>query len=469
MGGSLGVRRDGPGTLAWDSEEEYERQRTELRRKLSSAEPMSPDSAPTDHVTRVPDPAPTNRIMLTPEAIHPPGSGDLTAPPLDGPDVPTPQPRSGDTSLREPPPPDHTLQLLPGRLEIIRGPGTGEEIRFVRIPGVKQEVTLGRLEGPPHRHVQLKSQTVSRTHARLAYTDGIWTLHNEASTNPTVHNGRALSSMLEVIPLHDGDEIEVGEVTLVFRQGTPRAGLPARSSWYTDRGRRSVNQDAVVVRTLSDGRELAAVCDGMGSHSEGGVASHIALEALVAALSGGSRLRDAVEKANQAVLDAAARAPEREGMGTTLVAMLRDGNDYEIANVGDSRAYRISGSDIQQVSQDHSFVAEAVQAGRMSMEEAQQSPWKTAVTRSLGAEAAVEVDIFRGFDATDPSIVLLCTDGVHGLLGAEDIMDLVARTPDIRDVARVIAEEALLRGGNDNVAAAALRFGVAPEQRAASA
>lgn len=105
MGGSLGVRRDGPGTLAWDSEEEYERQRTELRRKLSSAEPMSPDSAPTDHVTRVPDPAPTNRIMLTPEAIHPPGSGDLTAPPLDGPDVPTPQPRSGDTSLREPPPP----------------------------------------------------------------------------------------------------------------------------------------------------------------------------------------------------------------------------------------------------------------------------------------------------------------------------------------------------------------------------
>ena len=169
------------------------------------------------------------------------------------------------------------------------------------------------------------------------------------------------------------------------------------------------------------------------------------------------------------MLDAAARAPEREGMGTTLVAMLRDGNEYEIANVGDSRAYRISGSDIQQVSQDHSFVAEAVQAGRMSMEEAQQSPWKTAVTRSLGAEAAVEVDIFRGFDATDPSIVLLCTDGVHGLLGAEDIIDLVARTPDIRDVARVIAEEALLRGGNDNVAAAALRFGVAPEQRATSA
>jgi protein phosphatase len=204
----------------------------------------------------------------------------------------------------------------------------------------------------------------------------------------------------------------------------------------------------------------------MGSHAEGGVASHIALEAMVAALSGGSRLQEAVEGANEAVLAAAAEAPEREGMATTLVAVLREGTHYEIANIGDSRAYRITGGQIQQVTRDHSFVAEAIETGRMSKEEAQQSPWKTAVTRSLGAEPNVEVDVFRGFDAADPAIVVLCTDGVHGVLEGDDIMDLVKRTPDIRDVARTIAEEALLRGGEDNVAAAAVRFGENTDPRA---
>ena len=342
-----------------------------------------------------------------------------------------------------------TLQLLPGRLEIVGGPGAVGEVRFVRLPGGKQEVTLGRLEGPPHRHVQLKSPTVSRMHARLTFSDGFWVLRNESSTNPTIHNGRALTSILEEVVLQDGDRIEVGEVTLVFHQRVSRAGLPHRSSWYTDRGRRAVNQDAVVVKTLPDGRELAAVCDGMGSHSEGGVASHVALEALVAALTGGSGLGKAVERANQAVLDAAEANPDREGMGTTVVAMLREGSRYQIANVGDSRAYRINGSDIDQITQDHSFVAEAMQAGRMSLDEVQKSPWKSAITRSLGSETTVEVDLFGEFDASTPSIVILCTDGVHGVLEPHDIMSLVGRTDDIRDLARAVAEEALLRGGEE--------------------
>ena len=464
MGGSTGAAGGG-GALAWESDEEYQKQRADLKRALSSIDPLFADRddrrvplVPTREDRRS-EPDPTERVVLPPAGARPPEGGNSGSglEPRSGTGY---RRRSSDVADFEPEP-QGTLQLLPGRLEVVSGPGSGEEMRFVRVPGAKQEVTLGRLEGPPFQHLQLKSQTVSRNHARLMYRDGIWILRNESGTNPTLHNGRPLSSILEEVPLHDGDQIEVGEVALVFHGGTaPPGGLPQRSSWYTDRGRRSVNQDAVVVRTLSDGRDLAAVCDGMGSHAEGGVASHIALESMVAALSGGSRLQEAVERANEAVLAAAAEDPEREGMATTLVAMLREGAHYEIANIGDSRAYRITDEEIQQVTRDHSFVAEAVEAGRMSKEDAEQSPWKTAVTRSLGAEAHVEVDVFQGFEAADPAIILLCTDGVHGVLESDDIMDLVRRTSDIRDLARTIAEEALLRGGEDNVAAAVVRVGV---------
>ena len=444
MGGS--PASGGGGGLAWESDEEYQRQRADLRRALSPIDIQSPPQ-PTSELPRLetpsPPPDPTDRVVLPAAATNSLGRADPaveSVPPL-APNF------------------EGTLQFVPGRLEVVSGPGSGEEMRFVRVPGANQEVTLGRIEGPPHQHLRLNSPTVSRSHARLVYGDGRWRLRNESSTNPTVHNGQILSSMLEEVPLHDGDQIEVGEVTLVFHGGTAPAGLPQRSSWYTDRGRRSANQDAVVVRTLPDGRELVAVCDGMGSHAEGGVASHIALEALVAALSREFQLVQAVEQANDAVLTAAAAAPEREGMATTLVAMLRNRDHYEIANVGDSRAYRLCGGEIEQVTQDHSFVAEAVEAGRMSREEAIQSPWKTAVTRSLGGDTNVDVDVFRGFDATEPAVVLLCTDGVHGVLESDDIRNLAGQSPDIRDLARTIAEEALLRGGEDNVAAAALRFG----------
>jgi hypothetical protein len=114
-------------------------------------------------------------------------------------------------------PTDSTLQFLAGRLEIISGDDLGREVRFVRPPaGEPIEVTFGRLEGAPYRHVQLQGLTVSRLHARMHLQGGRWQLTNLSATNPVQHNGEALA-VDEVRPLSDGDRIEMGEVVFRFR------------------------------------------------------------------------------------------------------------------------------------------------------------------------------------------------------------------------------------------------------------
>jgi PPM family protein phosphatase len=353
---------------------------------------------------------------------------------------------------------DGTLQLLPGSLQVLNGPGEGEIIRFARAPGEEPVITFGRSSGPAYRHVQLTSPTVSRRHARLVFRDQRWVLENESTTNPTVVNGRALDGGEEAAALEDGARIEMGEVVFAFRHPLERDRLALRSSWYTDRGRRSMNQDAVAVRTLPDGRELAVVCDGMGSHASGGVASHIAMEALIGALSEGADLAHGVREANRAVLASVAGEADRNGMGTTLVALLREGDGYVVANVGDSRAYRVDAEGIAQLTEDHSFIAEAVGEGGMSLDDAKRSPWRNAVTRNLGADSTVEVDLFGPFDVSESHVAILCTDGVHGILSDEEMEEVIRTTSQVTDLARALAEAALMKGGEDNVAVAAMAF-----------
>ncbi len=418
------------------------------REPATSAGPERRDPGPGTREGSAPDP--TSRMTI------PTGPAGPDAPSGDR-DEATPSRDTGTVTYQRPP--DGTLQLLPGRLEIEVGPDRGDEIRFVRLPGAPAEISFGREEGPEYRHVRLDSPTVSRRQARMTFRGGVWTLRNESSTNPTTVNGRVLSSDVEEVPLANGDRIEMGDLGFRFRHEASQDRLPFRSSWYTDQGRRATNQDAVIVRSLPGGRELAAVCDGMGSHHAGGIASHLALETLVRALSDGSDLGPAVEEAHRAVLEEAQRESDREGMGTTLVALLRDGDRYDIANVGDSRAYRVDDGGIRQLTLDHSFIAEATRDGRMSAEEAARSPWRNAVTRNLGAESGIEVDLFQGFDSSEGHLVLLCTDGIHGVLSSEAIVEVVRGTADIRDLARALSEEALVRGGEDNVAVAAMAFG----------
>jgi PPM family protein phosphatase len=230
------------------------------------------------------------------------------------------------------------------------------------------------------------------------------------------------------------------------------------SAVHTVAGRRSSNQDAVMSVTLVDGRQLVAVADGMGGHRAGEVASKRALEALVAGLQGGDSLVDAVKKANQVVHVAAQENADFAGMGTTIVALLRSENRYHIANVGDSRAYRVTPSAVLQITRDHSVTAEAIASGHITPEEARNSRWKNALTRAIGTDADIDVDIFGPFDAAQPHRVLLCSDGLHGSISQPTIQQHLSNGVDVFRAAERLADEAFRNGSSDNISAAVVVF-----------
>lgn len=234
---------------------------------------------------------------------------------------------------------------------------------------------------------------------------------------------------------------------------------PLKTHWYTDRGRRPANEDAVLVEALFGDRDLIAVADGMGGHAGGEVASGKALETVLGVLESSNDLAGAIREANQALQRASAANPEWRGMGTTLVALLRVGESYYIANVGDSRAYRVDADGIHQITEDHSFTAEAVSSGRLSEDEAERSPWRNALTRAVGTDADVEVDVFGPYALEPPHVILLCTDGLYRVMSDEELGSEVLSGRDRVDGARDLVASALRRGSSDNISVALVEFG----------
>jgi PPM family protein phosphatase len=233
-----------------------------------------------------------------------------------------------------------------------------------------------------------------------------------------------------------------------------------RSASATLQGRRPVNQDATAALALADGRYLVAVADGMGGHQAGEVASAMALEVLTRELSGGAGLRDAVVAANSAVYEHARENSAFSGMGTTMVAVLLDGGTYQVANVGDSRAYRVDLDGILQVTRDHSFASEAVQQKLMSSDEVARSPWRNALTRSLGTEASVEVDIFGPYEiAGPPHLVVLCSDGLYRAVGSDALWEALVTADDGDTAARTLSSLAYQNRSDDNISVALLECG----------
>lgn len=244
-----------------------------------------------------------------------------------------------------------------------------------------------------------------------------------------------------------------------------------RLGFATDIGRvRRVDEDSLLameVRTafLSEVRTklLLMVADGMGGHRRGDVASRIAVQTAVGMLlplltsdeeipraTYHRGLQAAIGHANQAILAAADRNPECEGMGTTMSVVVADGHNLHVANVGDSRVYVVNEREICQVTRDHSLVQEMVDRGELTPEEARHHPKKNVITMVLGVSEDVTPDI--GCLTAEPGdVVLLCCDGLINHVEDEEIHRVVVETADPQRACEVLIALANKGGGTDNI------------------
>ena len=223
----------------------------------------------------------------------------------------------------------------------------------------------------------------------------------------------------------------------------------------TDVGRmRKNNEDSYL-----SSQPVAAVADGMGGHSAGEVASAIAIEELAALGSRGpwenetaatDDLKQAILRANRRIREMAASDRKLNGMGTTLVALLEDGDMVHVANVGDSRGYLLRQGELSQVTVDHSLVQELVDDGRLSPEDAERHPQRSVITRALGIDPEVEFDLFT-YKLQVGDRLLLCSDGLSDVVEPSQIRNVLLRVRNSHQAARKLVTVANEQGGPDNI------------------
>lgn len=230
----------------------------------------------------------------------------------------------------------------------------------------------------------------------------------------------------------------------------------------TDRGQeRQRNEDNFFAASTSE-TALLVVADGMGGHQAGDVASSLAvqaaerywagLEAGALALPGKARLvlEQFMREANDLIYREAAKSSKQRGMGTTLTAALLCGPRLTIGHIGDSRAYLVREGRITLLTRDHSLVEELVDSGQVSPEEARSHPQRHILTRALGTDPQPLID-FMEWDLPPGSLILLCTDGLTGLLNDEEILAACAVHKDARRLVEALVALANERGGIDNI------------------
>jgi PPM family protein phosphatase len=247
-----------------------------------------------------------------------------------------------------------------------------------------------------------------------------------------------------------------------------------RMAGKTDPGMvREHNEDCFLIVPESG---IAILADGMGGHLAGEVASAMAIDRVTHyLLNAFSRTRtaksrtlrgasfesaviaEAIKTANAAIHEASLNRPEQAGMGTTIVAVAFHDNLLTVAHVGDSRLYRYRHGVLSQVTEDHSMVQELLRRGLMTAEEARTSMNRNLVTRALGIDPLVEVDV-REQPFEDGDIYLLCSDGLNDVLLDEEIAAILAQHPDkLESAAQQMIVDVNARGGPDNVSIVLVR------------
>lgn len=227
----------------------------------------------------------------------------------------------------------------------------------------------------------------------------------------------------------------------------------------TDVGKkRKMNQDYVFTADYPVGNlpNLFIVADGMGGHNAGDFASKYTVELLVEAVRNSGEespvriLEEAIRIANTSLIAKAEENESLKGMGTTLVAAtIIDGCIY-VANIGDSRLYLV-GSDIRQITRDHSLVEEMVRKGEIDREDAKIHPDRNIITRAIGAGSDVTADFFEE-NLESGDMILMCSDGLTNMIEDAKIREIMIRNSDIRSMAEELVETANTNGGKDNIA-----------------
>lgn len=220
---------------------------------------------------------------------------------------------------------------------------------------------------------------------------------------------------------------------------------------HTDPGRvRRQNEDAFVCEP-----PLFAVADGMGGAQAGEVASRLAAGAFLDfheadAMEAEARLRSIIQEANRRIFSRASSDPGASGMGTTVTAALVTGSRVVVGHVGDSRLYLLRGGELEQLTEDHSLVADLVRHGFLTPEQADSHPQRSIITRALGTDTAVDIDTFT-LDAQPEDVYLLCSDGLTTMVSPEAVCRILVESPRLADAARALVEEANRQGGEDNI------------------
>ena len=227
---------------------------------------------------------------------------------------------------------------------------------------------------------------------------------------------------------------------------------------------REVDEDSIraetsecIIKSKMRKVRLLIVADGLGGHQKGEEASKIATESIFREwskeLSNGTPfnliLEQGIQNANQNILDYTSKHPEASGMGTTCVCAMVEGNDVVLANVGDSRAYKIS-DEIHQVTKDHSYVQELVDNEGLSKDDAREHPRKNEITKAVGLSSSLEVDTMKLTLDSDESL-LLCCDGVNDHLPDDEIQKIIRDSPDPDTACKKIVDMANEKGGFDNI------------------
>ena len=231
-------------------------------------------------------------------------------------------------------------------------------------------------------------------------------------------------------------------------------------SYGTDVGIiRNDNQDSVSYREFSENCGLFVVADGMGGHRGGKTASSIAVETITHVFFENytqqmrseeikELLRHAVNIANTQIFEKSDSDEELYGMGTTVVVLFVCDNTLYTASVGDSRAYVFNGNRAHQITTDHSLVADLLSRGIISEEEAKNHPQKNVITRAVGSEPSLTVDVFQTNLDSD-NIIVGCSDGLYSMVSEEEIAVII--NDNIENSAEKLIKLANERGGQDNI------------------